>query len=438
MKKIYILSIALIAGAMTVSAAPRHESVAGRVIRHASAKADKARSDELWCPAQQQLYTWDDGDWVLAETNRLNYNSKGLITEDITVESDNPGASRTIYTYNDNGNWTSRIMQYSSDMADYRNSMKTEREFDAVVPSFVTATYGYNWLNYEWQQTGNNWEREVTRNADGNVTKVERRVLYQGIFDPTQRFMAEYGADGKASRMWSEELTSDGFNLYWEEGDVYTDIVWDRTDGQIFSAEDVMYGANRISSARVTSDGDELTLTVEYPDELGSYKGVISGSIDGAEVTSVIQHTVLDSYGSYEEVITETYSYDGITESMVQTNKYLTDDSGLDMLVYASETYEGEEEIYEWAKAKLIRDSEGRPAEYIQQMYDYDSGEFENSMRIVFSDYIDAAGVGSAIVDDTDAPVQLYDLRGVPVHGDAAPGLYIRRQGDKVSKVMIK
>lgn len=250
--------------------------------------------------------------------------------------------------------------------------------------------------------------------------------------------MAEYGADGKASRMWSEELTSDGFNLYWEEGDVYTDIVWDRTDGQIFSAEDVMYGANRISSARVTSDGDELTLTVEYPDELGSYKGVISGSIDGAEVTSVIQHTVLDSYGSYEEVITETYSYDGITESMVQTNKYLTDDSGLDMLVYASETYEGEEEIYEWAKAKLIRDSEGRPAEYIQQMYDYDSGEFENSMRIVFSDYIDAAGVGSAIVDDTDAPVQLYDLRGVPVHGDAAPGLYIRRQGDKVSKVMIK
>ena len=251
MKKIYILSIALIAGAMTVSAAPRHESVAGRVIRHASANADKARSDELWCPAQQQLYTWDDGDWVLAETNRLTYNSKGLITEDITVESDNPGASRTIYTYNDNGNWTSRVMQYSSDMADYRNSMKTEREFDAVVPSFVTATYGYNWLNYEWQQTGNNWEREVTRNADGNVTKVERRVLYQGIFDPTQRFMAEYGTDGKVSRMWSEELTSDGFNLYWEEGDVYTDIVWDRTDGQIFSAEDKMYGANRISSARV-------------------------------------------------------------------------------------------------------------------------------------------------------------------------------------------
>lgn len=438
MKKFYILSIALIAGAITVPAATRHESVAGRVIRHAGAKADKSRSDEVWCPARQQLYMWDGNDWVLAETNRLTYNSKGLITEDITVESDDPGASRTIYTYNDNGSWTSRIMQYSSDMVDYRNSGKTEREFDAIVPSFVTATYGYNWLNYEWQQTGNNWEREVTRNADGNVTKVERRVLYQGIFDPTQRFMAEYGADGKASRMWSEELTSDGFNLYWEEGDVYTDIVWDRTDGQIFSEEDIMYGANRISSAHVTSEGDELTLTVEYPDELGSYKGVISGSIDGAEVTSVIEHTVLDIYGSYEEVITETYSYDGITESMVQTNKYLTDDSGLDMLIYASETYDGEEEIYEWSKAELTRDSEGRPAEYIQQVYDYDTGEFENSMRIVFSNYIDAAGIGSAVSDSSDAPVLLYDLRGIPVRGDAAPGLYIRRQGDKVSKVLIK
>ena len=331
MKKLYILSVLLIAGAISLPAAPRHAPVAKRIFKPA-AKSDEASHAEIWCPATQQMFLWE-GEWILTETNNYTYNSMGLATEDYTVDGDNEGATRIVYTYNDNGNWKTRESQSSSDLINFRNSEKTVREFDAVVPGFVTATYGYNWLNYEWQQTGNNWEREVTRDTDGNVTKVERRVLYNGIFDPTQRFFVEYGADGKASKLWSEELTSNGFNLYWEEGDVYTDIVWERTDGQILSDEDLMYGANRISSAKVISDGDELSINVEYRDELGSFKGEIKGLIDGMEVTSVIEHTVCDIYGSYDEVITETYTFEGESETTVATNRYRTDDFGLDLLV---------------------------------------------------------------------------------------------------------
>ena len=225
MNKFYILSVALLAGIISVSAAPQHQAVAKRVVKKAEKASGASRSGELWCPATQQLYLWNDGQWVLNETNKYTYNGLGYMTEDYTIEADDAGATRTTYTYNDNGNWQTRVSQSSSDMTNFRNSEKSVREFDNVVSSFVTATYGYNWLNYDWQQTGNNWEREVTRDADGRVTKVERRVLYNGIFDPTQRFFVEYGADGKASKLWSEELTSNGFMLYWDKGEVYPYIV---------------------------------------------------------------------------------------------------------------------------------------------------------------------------------------------------------------------
>lgn len=43
---------------------------------------------------------------------------------------------------------------------------------------------------------------------------------------------------------------------------------------------------------------------------------------------------------------------------------------------------------------------------------------------------IEAAGDG--------APVEYYNMQGVKVYGDPAPGLYIRRQGDKTVKVIVK
>lgn len=49
---------------------------------------------------------------------------------------------------------------------------------------------------------------------------------------------------------------------------------------------------------------------------------------------------------------------------------------------------------------------------------------------------IKAAGIAS-IEADENAPVEYYDLRGVRVSGDA-PGIYIRRQGNKATKVLVK
>ncbi len=50
--------------------------------------------------------------------------------------------------------------------------------------------------------------------------------------------------------------------------------------------------------------------------------------------------------------------------------------------------------------------------------------------------FYDAAGIAD-IEDDSQAPVEYYDLRGIRVENPSA-GLYIRRQGSQVSKVLIK
>lgn len=49
------------------------------------------------------------------------------------------------------------------------------------------------------------------------------------------------------------------------------------------------------------------------------------------------------------------------------------------------------------------------------------------------------AGVNDIVADhDANAPVEMYNLNGVRVDGDAAPGLYLLRQGSTVTKVVIK
>jgi hypothetical protein len=46
-------------------------------------------------------------------------------------------------------------------------------------------------------------------------------------------------------------------------------------------------------------------------------------------------------------------------------------------------------------------------------------------------------GVETIAVDNADAPVEYYNLQGVRV-ANPTPGLYITRQGTKVSKTLVK
>ena len=42
------------------------------------------------------------------------------------------------------------------------------------------------------------------------------------------------------------------------------------------------------------------------------------------------------------------------------------------------------------------------------------------------------------IIATTDAPVEYYNLQGIKVEGELAPGVYIRRQGARAEKIVIR
>ena len=50
----------------------------------------------------------------------------------------------------------------------------------------------------------------------------------------------------------------------------------------------------------------------------------------------------------------------------------------------------------------------------------------------------DVSGVESVVVEGVDGAVEYYNMQGVRVEGELAPGMYIRRQGRSVSKVQIR
>ena len=52
--------------------------------------------------------------------------------------------------------------------------------------------------------------------------------------------------------------------------------------------------------------------------------------------------------------------------------------------------------------------------------------------------YTTGDGIADATVDNSVAPATFYNLQGVEMKGELAPGLYIRRQGDNVAKVVVK
>lgn len=455
MKHHYLLAIAAIAATISVSAARPAE----RFLHHQATKTEntvkknkflksKSRSEAaLWRAGKETIIEWVEGEWLPSGVNTLTYDSRGNIL--INISESEEGFYRETFTYDDNNQVLTDISESSGDGVEFNNYLKTTRTYDPVVQSLITANYQYMWINSEWNQLGNNYTFTVTRNDKGNVTALERAVLYQDIFEPTERIFIEYGEDGVATSISTKNLGyDDEWNLVWIEGDKITDIVWENTNGQIVTGELLSFltGANRIKSATVLSESETVNIKVEYTDELGSFKSEISGEDEYGTFHIVSQKDVIDSYGSYNA--TENYhaifppEEEGMepeTETIDIVENITYDAYGLNRLTFHSESYNGEEpEIYEWTEGIVNYDeTHGYPLDYLIKTWDDETQELVNMLYVEYSDYADVAGIADVEAADTDAPAMYYNLQGVRVD-DPTPGLYIRRQGNKATKVVVK
>lgn len=449
MKHLLLLTSALAFAITAEAAAP--VSFSPRKI-HAT-RAEKIKADRraaqhspeatMWRAGTENTSDWTGEEWEPTSVITRTYDNDGRTLTELTAPAEGnmwDGYSRETNTYNADGMLISRLSEYSEDGSTWENSESLERAYDPIVKNLIVFNKPGYWTGSDWSYNSNYYRRVVTRDNAGNITEIAVEVMYEDQFDATQRFTVKYGTDGRATEVAESILTTnDGFMFFWVDGDRYTDLVWERTNGQVTSFADLTSVDNRIKAAKYWSEGELIgPVKAEYPDDKGSYRLTLDLSDEG--VLSVEEFTVLDDNGSTDLILTTTINTGNPDEDgvMVSTEKYHYDDYGLETLIYSSETEDGEEEIYGWIKGEIIYDQAyGYPLEYTVSTLEED--EWLPLVHCTFADYVNvAAGIGSAVADSTDAPVEYFDLRGVRVAAPTQPGLYIRRQGSHVDKVVVK
>ena len=440
MKKLYFLTL------MTALAVPSFAISHRQSFAMKAAKARQARevsraesqSTPQWRAAEDNTYVWGE-EWLLDTNNKYEYNSAGNVVLQLTTD-EYGDVNRITSTWNEYGWCTSRLNEKSTDGSPFAQYEKKEFAYDPIVHSLVVSNCGYTWDNGAWVQNGNNFIRTVTRNDAGNITQVEVAILYNGQYDPTERCIVEYGPDGKANKITDMQLSYNGISYTWEKTVEITDIVWDRTDGQVVSVENLFSGANRIKSATFNDDGDVMKVEATYVPDSESYTTVTkSTATDGvvvADVTKTTRVDVLDAIGSYEIVDTEVYEYDGEREEYSYVEKLHYNAYGLETLIYAAFEEEGvEPDIWQWTVGTTTDDPQyGYPREYIIREYDPEEGEFFNSIRVEYLGYVDVAG--TAVVETApDTSAEYYNLQGIRVADPVSGVVYIERRGNVARKV---
>ena len=367
-------------------------------------------------PGMTKTYGWDGEDWMPEDTYTYVYDTKGNVTLENAVDAEG-GCSRTVSEYDSNDMLKFKMTTVSEDGVDFRNSSKSEFEYDPILTKVITDRAEWIWGDAEWQP-GNCYKRIITRDAEGNITSSVIAVLFQGIYDPTQRVEVVYGEDGKAAEISEQILTFDydTYEYVWEQGVKISDIVWERTDGQIYDPEDIFMGNNRIGSARYEDpDGMDMNVTVEYAEGSEAYTATMAMTMDGMSVTATSEYIPLEN-GGYIGIGTTYFMGEEMYSSR---EEYRYDDWGLMTLSLESATEEGFT-YGERTTGEVEYDSEGKPEVYTVSATYFDTEmeeeETEYVIRAEYSDYVDVtAGSGVSSVIAPEDSGWYYDLNGVRV-----------------------
>ncbi|MDO4319085.1 MAG: hypothetical protein Q4C34_00790 [Bacteroidales bacterium] len=442
MSKFLLLSsaIALAVSAQAASPVTMHSLHHNRLGIHKASQHEAAKANELWRAGTEKIFDWTGRKWEASSVNSYTYDSEGHVLTHVSAPAEGNDwdeYSRTTNTYDANGMRTTQLTETSADGTVWTKSEIIERKYDPIVKSLIIDNNQGFWTGVEWNYSGNTYRRIVERNAQGSITSVEVQTMYGNAYEAVQRFTVKYGADGRATEVEERVLTLDNnFQPVWGDGEKYTDIVWDRTDGQLTSISDLTSVNNRIKSATYWSEGDRIgPVSATYPDDKGSYNLVLDLPDEGIRSTESLR--IIDDNGSAEFNLTTVSATEG---TMVSTEKYHYDAYGLETLIYSSETADGVEEIFDWLKGEVVYDSTtAYPLEYTLSALDLETDQWQPLTHSVFDDYVNvAAGIRDINTDATDTPAEYYDLRGIRITEPSAPGIYIRRQGNTTDKIIIR
>lgn len=412
-------------------------------------------ANPVWRAGKVTTFSWNITDYQTStgQWTELNYyifthDDAGRNTSSTLYIGGAPYA-RVDYDY-DSENRCIRITYSYYQGNDCIPQHKLEYAYDSIVKNFITDELDYLYNNGSWTLTYS--ERSViTRNSDNNVIS-----LVEQEYNPNtsswvdeEKFEITYGADKKASTIRIYEYEYGRAEL---EAEI-TDIVWEQTDGQIVDTfddnEDFFMGTNRMKSARCPKATNypyiaDIFYNVTYKPDNGGFNMV--ATMNNSTYMST-DYTVLDDNGSYTS---EEYEVDYDEEN----GSYVYDGASLESITYMYDAFRlmtkklgisyingnkanGIEYKEETTGTVVYDTTYGYPLEYITAITN-DAGVAVNSERLVYSDYSDVNISGLDHVNAADnAPMEYFNLQGVRIE-NPSNGLFIRRQGNSVTKVMIR
>lgn len=437
-------SLAIGATAAPTARFTRHHKTADSRMPAAStvAPARAASANPIWVPQHQEISAWD-GEWLLESIYTTAYTITGKVANETITAVEDGSATRETNTYNDNDMLATQLLEISSDGTEFTNAQKLERTYDSRITDLVVENLQWVWTS-SWEQIGNNYKREITRDTNGNITSVVISTLFQGVFDPIGRLTVTY-TDGRASRILNESLSYDSeYNPIWIVASELTNIEWEQTDGQIYDVEELMSGANKLRSCHLRSEDTDVDMSVIYT--ANGYTATQTGTIQGYPATSTVTYEITDENGSERLVETFVGEEEGETFTETYTDIAEYDSYGFTTYLKSTSEYGGETYMDNLMEGVLTYDStHGYPLTYTTSVAEIDEETEEITMvpemHVVMSDYVDAslAGITDITVGDTDAPAQYYRLDGTRADAaNLAPGIYIVRTGAKAAKVIIR
>ena len=411
--------------------------------------AKSADNAPMWRARTQKAFGWNGEDWELMETYDIAYDEAGR--KMVQTVTDIEGyVNRESYTWNEDGELATRLTQVDEDgSGEFADYGRLARTYDSRITSFITSNEQYLYSNGDWMPS-NCYTQTITRDAAGNVTQMERAVYYDGMYDPVYRLNIAYGEDGKAESIVENDLTYDySENEYlWLESARYYDIVWEETDGQIVSVDDLagmFIGANRLKSAKLDIEGEIYDVSVEYAGNDFVVNMVSEPDDEGMVLISYVKYSEMDFAGESSNIgweivtVNELRIGDEVLEKMEVTETDIYSPDGL-LLLEKVEFSDGElSEIDSMLDGVVEYDEEyGYPLAWTVSEYDWETGEMYESFRAEFSDYTDCAvsGMSEIAAPAASAPV-FYNIHGQRVDNPSA-GIFIRVAGDRTEKVIIR
>lgn len=398
-----------------------------------------------------------DDEWEADTRLQTTYDASGFLVKEVEEDYIEETCTVTTYTYGDNGLDYVALSQSGDAIDDVVNSVRLDRTYDSRIPSLITKSYRYQWNGSDWTMAANCYHRVVERDGAGNVTAVRYYTLYQGNFEEVQRVVMEYGADGNATAMSEYQLQYDAnYNEVWVEGYSYRDMEWYETDGQLFNLDYIFEGANKVKSYKQYHE-DEYVCAVEVTYKDGSDDFVCTATYDNGSM-SVQDWTNMANGGFINDI---KFMYFDEDEDAYVTDFGMYEYEEYDVLQnlllgYAYEYYGDGMMLYNWEQATCELNADGLPTTYILRMFIEDeedeefraplragtlseppvAGLWEDEMKIEYSGFELLSGVESVSADGGDATVEFFSLDGRRVT-DPANGIFIRKQGASVSKVVL-